>query len=107
MMICNECGLTFCGHDSLKGIGGYCCPSCHSEEIAQAARCAGCGEYFHVEELLGARCRTCSQDLKFKFLIALKNNFTGSFSKKELMWLTDHVYPDLIKALMARCVEHM
>ena len=107
MMICDNCGLIFAGHDALKGLDGYVCPSCHGDEISQAGRCVGCGEYFRLETLMGARCGACQMELKFKFLAGLKRDFMGSFSKMELNWLADHVYPDIVTHLLSKCAENM
>lgn len=94
MLICKECGATFNDEDAgtVQGDRGYfgsarayedvaVCPECGCDDLAEAALCPICEEYFNSEDegidtSEGAVCPECMKRVKMTFDALILNEFS-------------------------------
>ena len=95
MLICKECGHVFSEDDAasfsedrgfIGNVRAYesvtACPSCGSDDIAEAELCPVCDEFFNAEDIRGLEtseglvCPDCSKQIKMKFDALILNEFS-------------------------------
>lgn len=89
MYICASCESVFCEPraedmgcvpygDTYASLGEYdVCPVCGDEDIAEAAKCARCGEYKAASELTEGFCSACAAEVMKEFKAVLEEHFSS------------------------------
>lgn len=93
--------------------GAFCeyfsvCPNCHSEDISDAYQCAGCGEWFFGDEVIGGHyCKTClyesiTYDNFYEFAVA-EGNYDEPDYMSEFVWTCPEIWDNEAKELPRHC----